>query len=288
MVSTLRRGAPEPITIAGLSADRYRAGCDAGSGHDVPPLVVVHGAADRAAGFRRLARHLPDRDIVAYDRRGYAGSKSLPVATSLADHVADLLAVCRALIEEDGRRRLLVGHSIGGLIVLHALARTDVEQVALGGVVWEPPLAWNDWYRSRGDELVHMEPSAAAETFLRAMIGDRTWESLPAVMRDQRRSEGPALVSDMRNARTADAVVDFEAIGLPVISAHGHESGAHHRRSAAEVASRVTDARISGVEGANHGVHLADPAAFAELIESWPEGVAAPDYAGKAWEKAGE
>ena len=108
----VRRPAPEAITIAGLAADHYPPAGEP----DGPPLVIVHGAMDRAAGFRRTARHLPYRDIVAYDRRGYAGSRDVPPVREFATQVDDLVAVLTELIAANGDRRLVVGHSAGGLI----------------------------------------------------------------------------------------------------------------------------------------------------------------------------
>jgi pimeloyl-ACP methyl ester carboxylesterase len=53
-----------------------------------PAVVLVHGAMDRAASFGRVMRRLGDLDVVAYDRRGYAGSLGTGPATTLAEHAA--------------------------------------------------------------------------------------------------------------------------------------------------------------------------------------------------------
>jgi len=255
------------MVVAGLAGEHYRA-MDGPDGPDGPPIVIVHGAMDRAAGFRRTARHLPDRDIVAYDRRGYSGSRDLPLAERLSDHVDDLMRVCEELAAA-GQRRLLVGHSAGGLIALHALARPGVAELVLGAVVWEPPLAWKDWYASRSNRLLDLAPETAAEQFLRAVVGDRLWERLPSAMRADRLAEGPALVSDMRNARDPSSDVDLALVHLPVVAGYGTESSEEHRRSAVEVADGIDGARLVAIEGAGHGIHLDRPRAFAELIASW-------------------
>ncbi len=268
----VRRPAPEAITIAGLAADHYPPAGEP----DGPPLVIVHGAMDRAAGFRRTARHLPYRDIVAYDRRGYAGSRDVPPVREFATQVDDLVAVLTELIAANGERRLVVGHSAGGLIALHALARPGIEELAVGAVVWEAPLAWNDWYTSRGSGLLDLAPDVAAEAFMRGVLGDRLWERLPATMQAERRAEGRALQADMFNARSPEAAVDLSLITLPVVIGYGTESSEHHRRSATEAAAGIESCRLVPIEGADHGVHLSGPTAFAALIESWPSGPESP------------
>ena len=140
----VRRPAPEAITIAGLAADHFRPAGEP----DGPPLVIVHGAMDRAAGFRRTARHLPYRDIVAYDRRGYAGSRDVPPVREFATQVDDLVAVLTELIAANGERRLVVGHSAGGLIALHALARPGIEELVVR--VRSP------WIEFTSDEVLHV------------------------------------------------------------------------------------------------------------------------------------
>lgn len=260
-----RRPGPQSVTIAGLAADRYQPVAP----EEGPPIVYVHGAMDRAAGFRRTARHLPHRSIVAYDRRGYAASVALDPAPTLAAGADDLIAVAAELAESDGRPRLLVGHSMGALIVLHALGRPGIADVAVGAVIWESPMPWQPWYRTRGDGLVDLAPERAAEAFLRAMIGDRLWERLPESMKAARRAEGEALVADLRGARRPDAAVDLARITLPVVVGGGALSGDHHRRSVATIAEALGSEAVT-VEDADHGVHLSRPAAFASLIDAWP------------------
>ena len=77
----------------------------------------MHGALDRAGSFARLSRRITRFDVIAYDRRGYQGSRDLgPV--DLDHHVSDLLALV------DAKRRhqpvILFGHSFGGVVTFAA------------------------------------------------------------------------------------------------------------------------------------------------------------------------
>lgn len=177
--STQQRS-PAPVetsSVDGLAVSRRRHS-------DVDParptVFLVHGAMDRAASFGRVMRRLVEFDVIAYDRRGYAGSgptsqtnparqsgrdpqsvvdphvaPSIPGgginATGLdamSGHAEDL----RRLIEWSGATHaVVVGHSLGGTVALALAAREQSEQaqgrgagnlVALG--VFESPAPWLD------------------------------------------------------------------------------------------------------------------------------------------------
>src|SRR5262245_55540520 len=79
-------------------------------------LVLVHGSLDRATSFTRLMRRLRDWTIVAYDRRGYAGSAVTGPPATFDDQVDDLIEVL------DGVPAVAFGHSFGGDVVLATAA----------------------------------------------------------------------------------------------------------------------------------------------------------------------
>jgi pimeloyl-ACP methyl ester carboxylesterase len=88
---------------------------DAGAGE---PVVCIHGAFI-ADAFRPLLaeRSLASRyRLIAYHRRGYAGSSPAEGPVSLAQQTED----CRSLLFHLGVERAhVVGHSFGGLIGIH-------------------------------------------------------------------------------------------------------------------------------------------------------------------------
>lgn len=107
----------------------------------------------------------------------------------------------------------------------------------------------------------------AAEWFLRRMIGDATWERLPASMRAERRAEGPTLVAELRSVRPP-APVPYEAaaVSVPVVAAHGTETKPHHVRATEELARQAPHGELQVIQGAGHGAHLTHPAEFAGLV----------------------
>lgn len=178
-----------------------------------------------------------------------------PVA-GIARHVDDLLTVVGS------EPAVLVGHSFGGLIALGAAAEAPALVEAVG--VYEPPLAWCEWWPERqtvgpGDE--------AAEQFLRQVLGSKGWEALPESFKATRRREGAALAADFEAASTEGAV-DFADVLSPVAVAHGSHSEPCFVRSAQTIAAAIHQSTLAVIQGAAHGVHLSHPAAFARWIRT--------------------
>ena len=232
---------------------------------DDPLVVLVHGSMDRSASWARVLRKLRGRHVVRYDRRGYGRSRDAGQPADLHGHADDLLAVV------DGRPAVLVGHSLGGAVVLTAAAREP--SLVPAAVVFEAPLSWRSWWpadSAGGSALAgggESSPADAAEAFLRRMIGDERWEGLPAKTRADRRAEGPALVAELVATRTGPAPYDPADLRLPVVVGRGSESSAHLRRAAEQLAGELPDAELVEIDGAGHGAHLSHAGAFAGLVD---------------------
>lgn len=111
-------------------------------------------------------------------------------------------------------------------------------------------------------------PEAAAnvaERFMRRMIGDERWESLPASTREARRAEGPALLAELQSARRG-APYDPSAIKVPVLAGHSTESKEHHQWAAQELARLAGGDAPFVIEGAGHAAHATHHAEFATFV----------------------
>lgn len=237
---------------------------------DGPIVVCVHGGMDRTAAFARIRRGLhqaiPGVTSVAYDRRGYASSVQLPVAWDFARQVDDLAAVTDGVTRPDtpGARRpvVIVGHSLGGTIALAYAARQPDGLV--GVVVGEPPMSWLPWWPASAGAstlavFARSGPEAAAESFMRRIVGDRAWELLPESTRAARRGEGEAIVADLSSLRAGGEPFRFGDIAVPVVVVRGTRSPWHNRRGSAYAAARVPTGELRVLDGARHAVHTERP-----------------------------
>lgn len=235
----------------------------------LPAVVLVHGAMDRAASFGRVMRRLPDLDVSAYDRRGYAGSLDAGVAPTVAAHAADLVAVARWT---GAASVVVVGHSLGGSIALAAAALAPPDDRPVGVGVFESPVPSLPGYRSdAGDRALEAAgrggPSAAAESFYRLLVGDRTWERLRERDRSTRLAEGEALVAELADLRRPGAVVDPHTVQVPVAVGAGGASAAPLRESAVALAAALPGSPpVDTIAGAGHGAHLTHPDEFARWV----------------------
>ncbi|MGA2598542.1 MAG: alpha/beta hydrolase [Bryobacteraceae bacterium] len=83
-----------------------------------PSVVLVHGGLDHARSWDWVARSLCEQyHVYALDLRGHGNSAWAPGAMySVAEHVLDLSALLDIINDFPIR---IVGHSLGGIVVLH-------------------------------------------------------------------------------------------------------------------------------------------------------------------------
>ncbi len=224
-------------------------------------LVLVHGSMDRATSFTRLMARLRDWTIIAYDRRGYAGSAVAGPPSTFDDQVDDLIEVLA------GQPAVAFGHSFGGDVVL-ATAANDPDLIP-AAFVWEPPQPWLPWWvqsTAAHSGEAELEADERAEWFMRRIVGDRIWERLPPATRDQRRREGPTLQAEITSLTVA-AAFDPSAIRVPVLVGRGGTSSRHQRRAAEELAAALPAGELVEIADAGHGAHLSHPAEVASLLQ---------------------
>ena len=98
-----------------------------------PPLVLVHGLGGAASNWTELAPLLATRHrLLVPDLPGHGGSSALPAVSGL-EPFADRVAL---VAEREGMLpALVVGHSLGGMVVLRLALRRpdDVQAIVLAG-----------------------------------------------------------------------------------------------------------------------------------------------------------
>src|ERR1700686_353545 len=155
---------------------------------DLPPLVFLHGIGGAARAWRGQIEAFSDRHrAMAWDMPGYGGSAPLPAVSiaALADALQDFLRQVGAT------KPILVGHSIGGMIVQQLLAKSP--NIASAVVLAQTSPAFGkpdgDWQKSfiearlgsldRGETMVSLAP-----TLVRELVGDNLDAGGMALARD--------------------------------------------------------------------------------------------------------
>jgi pimeloyl-ACP methyl ester carboxylesterase len=244
----------------------------AGSVPGAPTVVLVHGSLDRAESFRRVMRRLPELHIVAYDRRGYQGSRDAGVV-GLAGHIADLVDIVTEVRARGAITVAAVGHSVGGDVVIGAALAEPRLSDAVGA--FEPPMPWLGFRRSRpGEERprdwtpMAEDPAEEVERFFSRMVSPSAWQRLSEEGRADRRADGPALVADLLGLR-GDPPFDVMNLAVPALFGRGGPtSEPHHRDGVAWLGAHVPGAARYEIEGAQHGAHLSHPDRFAAFIRA--------------------
>jgi pimeloyl-ACP methyl ester carboxylesterase len=240
-------------------------------------VVFVHGSLDRGDSFRRVMRRLPDVTAVAYDRRGYQGSRGGGVV-GLGGHIEDLLAVMEEARKWPGADRrgpvVAIGHSLGGDVVIGAAMAEPTLFDAIGA--FEPPMPWLGFRRDTGGgagraaarpwPAMAEDPGVEVERFFSRMVGASSWARLTEAERESRRADGPALVADLRSLRGEGGPFDVTALEVPaVFGMGGPTTQPHHRRTVQWLGANVASGVVYEIEGAQHGAHLSHPDHFASM-----------------------
>ncbi|AKC72684.1 hypothetical protein MB84_22635 [Pandoraea oxalativorans] len=259
-----------------MAAPAYR---EAGDGPLT--LVLLHGIGGNrhvwpaqfdtfvAAGYH----------VVAWDMPGYGESAmpAEPTMAALADSLRTLLDTLRSTSEaSDAPRFVLVGHSMGGMVVQELMARgapatRDVAALVLCGT--SPAFGKPDGDFQREFVRQRTAPLDAgktlremAEAIIPGMLGEPD---------DVTRASAHALAVDAMGALTPpayraalQALVGFEQraalarLNVPVLLIAGEHDTNAPPKVMARMAESIPDARYVCLPGAGHLMNLTHPAAF--------------------------
>ena len=238
------------------------------------PLVFLHGIGGAARAWRGQLDHFGDRyRAIAWDMPGYNGSALLPSVSiaSLADALRDFLQQVGAT------KPVLVGHSIGGMIVQQLLAtRPDI---ACAVVLAQTSPAFGkpdgDWQKSfldarlgpldRGETMRSLAPN-----LVRELVGDEPDAGGMELARDCMAS-----VPEATYRATMLALMGFDQrsalknIALPCLVLSGSKDNNAPAPMMAKMASYIPRAKYIELEGAGHLVNLERPAAFNAALDQF-------------------
>jgi 3-oxoadipate enol-lactonase len=239
-----------------------------------PPLVFLHGIGGAARAWRDQLGAFSDRyRTVAWDMPGYGGSAPLSTVSiaALADALRDFLQ------QTDATKPILVGHSIGGMIVQQLLAKNP--DIARAVILAQTSPAFGkpdgEWQKSfiaarlgpldRGETMVSLAPS-----LVRELVGDDPDVRGMDVARDCM-----AGVPETTYRATMLALMGFDLrsalkdIAVPTLLLSGSRDNNAPAPMMAKMASFIPSAKYVELEGVGHLANLERPSAFNAALDQF-------------------
>ena len=224
-------------------------------------MLLVHGsAADHTSWQVQLASPLRERfTMIAYDRRAEA--------TRVEEHAADAAEVLA------DQRAMIVGSSFGAVVSLE-LMRTRPELCA-GAVLIEPPMAASDDALAAPAEFLaefdrraaEQGGEAAGEFFLRAVLGDDTFDRIPKAFQDRSKAKWREIRADSAALLTyKPRYAELANVRVPVQLVGGDRSAAYFRPTLQALAAALPDTRTEIIKNAGHMLHVEARTSFEDML----------------------
>jgi 3-oxoadipate enol-lactonase len=240
----------------------------------LPPLVFLHGIGGAARGWRGQLEVFGDRyHAVAWDMPGYGSSKQLdtPGIPTLAEALRDFLAQVGAT------KPVLVGHSIGGMVVQQFLV--SYPDLAGAVVLAQTTSAFGssdgEWQKNfiearlgpldRGETMVSMAPK-----LVEGLIGDAPDPAGLELARDCMASVPPATYrSSMKAMIGFDLRKNIADIRLPTLLLSGSKDNNAPAKTMAKMAAQVPGSTYVELEGVGHLANFERPREFNEVLSDF-------------------
>jgi len=238
------------------------------------PLVFLHGIGGAARAWRGQIEAFSGRyRAVAWDMPGYGGSA--PLATVSIAALADAL---RDFLQQIGAAKpILVGHSIGGMIVQQLL--TKCPDIACAVVLAQTSPAFGkpdgDWQKSfidarlgpldRGETMASLAP-----TLVKDLVGDDPDADGMTLAR-----ECMAAVPEATYRATMLALLGFDQrsalknIAVPTLVLSGSKDNNAPAPMMAKMATYIPQAEYVELAGVGHLANLERPDAFNAALDQF-------------------
>jgi 3-oxoadipate enol-lactonase len=259
---------------AALETRDGRFGYEAAGDPARAPLVFLHGIGGAARAWRGQIEAFSARyHAIAWDMPGYGGSVPLPTVSiaALADALRDFLQQVGA------SKPILVGHSIGGMIVQQLLANSPDIPSAVVLAQTSPAFGKpdGDWQKSflearlgpldRGETMASLAPGLVQE-----LVGDNPDEGGVKLARDCM-----AAVPEATYRATMLALMGFDQrhalknIAVPTLVLSGSKDKNAPAPMMSKMASYIPSAEYVELEGAGHLVNLERPGDFNAALDQF-------------------
>jgi 3-oxoadipate enol-lactonase len=247
----------------------------------VQPLVFLHGIGGAARAWRGQLAAFGDRyRAIAWDMPGYGGSAPLATVSiaSLADTLQEFLRSIGAA------KPILVGHSIGGMIVQQWLVKHpgDARGVVLAQTSPAFGKADGDWQKTfiearlgpldRGETMVSLAPALVKE-----LVGENPDAGGMALARDCMADVPEASYRAMMLALMGFDLRDaLKDINVPALLLSGSRDNNAPAPMMAKMATYIPSAAYTELEGVGHLANLERPGAFNAALAKFLKANVAP------------
>jgi pimeloyl-ACP methyl ester carboxylesterase len=225
-----------------------------------PHILLIHGsAADHTTWSIQLASSLRERfELIAYDR------SVASTVEAFADEAMSLL---------DGPA-IVVGSSFGAVVALEVIRR----QGAAGAVLIEPPMGASDdapaapaAFLAEYDRLAAEQGGpAAAEWFLRSVLGDAAYERMPRAFQERSKTKHAEIRADSEALIAyRPRYAELASVTTPVLLLGGEKSASFFRPTLDALFNALPDARLEVIPGAGHMLHAEAHRRFADALTAF-------------------
>ena len=243
---------------------------------DAPPLVFLHGIGGAARQWAAQLDYFGGRGFraVAWDMPGYGGSAPLETM-SIDTLAAALLGFLRALGLE---RPVLVGHSIGGMVVQLVLAEGAPHPIRAAVLAQTSPAfgsrdgSFQERFLSErlGPLDAGRSMAEMADTLVPAMAGDDPDPAGVALARDLMARTPESTYRDCVMAMLGfDLRAALGRIGLPVLVLAGTRDANAPAPMMERMAARIPGACYVALRGVGHLAPLEQPGRFNAALDAF-------------------
>ena len=262
---------PDP---APMKTSDGRFGYEAAGAADLPPLVFLHGIGGAARVWRGQLNAFSDRyRAIAWDMPGYGGSAPLQNVS-----IAALAGALKDFLQQVGAAKpILVGHSIGGMIVQQLLVHDPIiaEYVVLAQTSPAFGRPDGDWQKEfldarlgpldRGETMASLAPKVVAD-----LVGDHAdpagIELACACMASVPEASYRAAMTSMLGF---DLRKSLGQICVPTLVISGTKDKNAPAPMVKKMASFIPNATYVELEGVGHLVALEQPKEFNAVLDDF-------------------
>jgi pimeloyl-ACP methyl ester carboxylesterase len=255
---------------------------DAGSG---APIVFIHGVMMSGRFFDNQVPYFSKHyRVIVPDLRGHGQSEKVLYGHTVANYARDLKALFEALHVE---RPVLVGWSMGSMVVYEYLKQFGQEDVAGIVIVDQPPsdFAWEGYefgmltVQALGEmvEALQMDQRAVAEEFAELMLHTDAPQTKAWMVEEITRVPPAVATTILVNQTFQDYRPFFAQVYIPTLVLFGRDNKLTPPEAGEYIASQISGATLQIFEHSSHVPFIEEADAFNEAVKAFVERVGTSD-----------